>query len=143
MNQRNPIEKKINVLIVADDFAVVSQAASKLLAKGRRIHVIAAVADPIFAMQRMPMKWSDVVVLKVETPRMDGIAFLQMVMQECPSPVVICSTLRAKGADTAMQGLAVGAVSSVAKPKTSFRGFLLNAIDMVREVKAVARAFTQ
>ena len=82
----------INVLIV-DDSAVVRQVVAAVLSKERSINVTAAVADPIFAMQRMRMHWPDVIVLDVEMPRMDGITFLKKIMAERPTPVVICSTL--------------------------------------------------
>ena len=82
----------INVLIV-DDSAVVRQVVTAVLSRERSINVTAAVADPIFAMQRICTHWPDVIVLDVEMPRMDGITFLKKIMAERPTPVVICSTL--------------------------------------------------
>src|SRR5690606_18432169 len=63
---------KISVLIV-DDSAVVRQVLTAVLQKDAGIEVMGAVADPIFAMQRMNKSWPDVIVLDVEMPRMDGI----------------------------------------------------------------------
>jgi two-component system chemotaxis response regulator CheB len=51
-----------------------------------------------------------VIVLDVEMPRMDGITFLKKIMAERPTPVVICSTLTEKGAQTSLAALAAGAV---------------------------------
>ena len=130
----------INVLIV-DDSAVVRQVISAILAKDRSINVIAAVADPIFAMQRMRMQWPDVIVLDVEMPRMDGITFLKKIMAERPTPVVICSTLTSKGTETAMQALAAGAVAIITKPKIGIKNFLLDASsDLLAAVKEAASA---
>ncbi|MGZ4995629.1 MAG: response regulator, partial [Methylobacter sp.] len=95
---------QINVLVV-DDSAVVRQVLTATLSQDPSIHVIAAVADPVFAMARMQMQWPDVIVLDVEMPRMDGITFLKKLMAERPTPVVICSTLTEKGAETTMQAL--------------------------------------
>ena len=75
----------INVMIV-DDSAVVRQVISGVLSQDHSIHILAAVADPIFAMQRMRMKWPDVIVLDVEMPRMDGVTFLKKIMAERPTP---------------------------------------------------------
>ena len=61
----------IKVMIV-DDSAVVRQVLVELLKADPGIQVIAAVADPLFAMQRMKSQWPDVIVLDVEMPRMDG-----------------------------------------------------------------------
>ena len=131
---------QINVLVV-DDSAVVRQVVSEVLSKDRAIKVIAAVADPLFAMQRMKMEWPDVIVLDVEMPRMDGITFLKKIMAERPTPVVICSTLTPSGAVTTMQALAAGAVAIVTKPKIGIKAFLLDAAsDLVQVVKAAAQA---
>ncbi|MFN0301068.1 MAG: chemotaxis response regulator protein-glutamate methylesterase [Burkholderiales bacterium] len=131
--------KPISVLVI-DDSAVVRQVISQRLAQDRGIAVMAAVADPIFAMERMKREWPDVIVLDVEMPRMDGITFLKKIMAERPTPVVICSTLTAKGAATTMEALAAGAVSIIAKPKSGIKTFLENASgDLIEAVKAAAR----
>ena len=131
---------KIKVMVV-DDSAVVRQVISGALARERSIEVLAAVADPIFAMQRMRSNWPDVIVLDVEMPRMDGITFLKKIMSERPTPVVICSTLTSAGAETTMQALAAGAVTIVTKPKIGVRNFLLDAsADLVEAVKVACRA---
>ena len=130
----------INVIVV-DDSAVVRQVITAVLSQDNSIHVLAAVADPIFAMQRMRMQWPDVILLDVEMPRMDGITFLKKIMAERPTPVVICSSLTRDGADTTMQALAAGAFAIVTKPRLGIKGFLLDASeDLVHVVKAAARA---
>lgn len=72
---------------------------------------------------------------------MDGITFLRKIMAERPTPVVICSTLTEQGSETALQALAAGAVTVVAKPKMGLRQFLMDSSDdLVSAVKAAARA---
>lgn len=130
----------IKVLIV-DDSAVVRQVLSSTLAMDPSIEVIGAAADPVFASERMSKQWPDVIVLDVEMPRMDGITFLKMLMNERPTPVVICSTLTERGAATTIQALAAGAVSIVTKPQSNLRQFLLeSAEDLVAAIKEAARA---
>ena len=80
--------KKIRVLSV-DDSAVVRQVLSEQLGSDPAIQVMAAVADPLFAITRMNIEWPDVIVLDVEMPRMDGLTFLRKIMEERPTPVVI------------------------------------------------------
>ncbi|GAB4056736.1 chemotaxis response regulator protein-glutamate methylesterase [Uliginosibacterium sediminicola] len=132
--------KTIKVLIV-DDSAVVRQVVSGMLAGSPGLEVMAAVADPLLAMERMKMQWPDVIVLDVEMPRMDGITFLRKLMSERPTPVIICSTLTEKGAKTTMEALAAGAVSIIAKPKIGLKQFLTeSANEMVAAIKAAAGA---
>jgi two-component system chemotaxis response regulator CheB len=134
------LANKINVLLV-DDSAVVRQVLQSVLSRDPEINIMGAVADPLFAMTRMASHWPDVIVLDVEMPRMDGITFLKKIMAEHPTPVVICSTLTEKGAETTMQALAAGAVSIVTKPKVGLKSFLEDAVgDILHAVKAAARA---
>lgn len=133
----------INVLVV-DDSAVVRQVISNELSKDKSINVMAAVADPIFAMKRMGMQWPDVIVLDVEMPRMDGITFLKKIMAERPTPVVICSTLTVKGAETTMQALDAGAVTIITKPKVGVKDFLQESSnELIHAVKTAACANTK
>ena len=130
----------IKVLVV-DDSAVVRQVMTALLAAAPGIEVIHAVADPLLAMERMKAQWPDVIVLDVEMPRMDGITFLKKIMSERPTPVVICSTLTEKGAQTTMEALAAGAVAIITKPKLGLKQFLNDSSDeLVGAVRAAARA---
>lgn len=130
----------IKVLVV-DDSAVVRQVLSAVLDAAPGIKVIHAVADPILAMERMKMQWPDVIVLDVEMPRMDGITFLKKIMQERPTPVVICSTLTEKSARTTMEAMASGAVSIITKPKLGLKQFLSDSSDdLVAAVKSAAYA---
>jgi len=131
---------RIKVMVV-DDSAVVRQVLTGLLDADPGIEVIGASADPIFAMERMKSQWPDVIVLDVEMPRMDGITFLKKLMHERPTPVVICSTLTEKGAQTTMAALAAGAVAIITKPKLGLRQFLNDASDdLIGAVKAAACA---
>jgi two-component system chemotaxis response regulator CheB len=131
---------RIKVLIV-DDSAVVRQVLTAVLAQDPGIEVIGAALDPVFAMTHMRTQWPDVIVLDVEMPRMDGITFLKKIMAERPTPVVICSTLTEKGAETTMQALAAGATSIIPKPKMGLKQFFQDsADDLVGAVRAAAHA---
>jgi two-component system chemotaxis response regulator CheB len=134
------MNRKIKVLIV-DDSAVVRQVMTALLGKEPAIEVIGAVSDPVFAMTRMNQEWPDVVLLDVEMPRMDGITFLKKLMAVRPTPVVICSTLTEKGAETSMQALAAGAIDIVTKPKVGLKDFLSDDFGhILAAIKAAALA---
>ncbi len=131
---------KIKVMLV-DDSAVVRQVVQMLLEQDPGIEVIGAASDPIFAMEKMNKQWPDVIVLDVEMPRMDGITFLKKIMAEHPTPVVICSTLTEKGAETTMQALSVGAVGIITKPKIGLKNFLQGAaVELINAVKEAAQA---
>lgn len=130
--------ERIKVLIV-DDSAVVRQVLTAALERDPQIAVIGAVPDPIFAMHRMNQEWPDVVVLDIEMPRMDGITFLKELMAVRATPVVICSTLTERGAETTLKAMSAGAVAIVTKPREGLRAFLESeAADIARTVKGAA-----
>ncbi len=132
--------KRTSVLVV-DDSAVVRQVLTSQLAEDPSIEVIGAAGDPVLAMERMKTRWPDVLVLDIEMPRMDGITFLRKLMAERPTPVVICSTLTEKGAQTTMDALAAGAAAIVTKPKIGLKQFLLDSSsDIVAAVKAAGQS---
>lgn len=115
--------KSIRVLIV-DDSAVVRQTLSEVLASDPAIEIMATATDPFVAADRIREEVPDVIVLDVEMPRMDGITFLETIMQQHPIPVVICSSLSGKGSETAIRAMECGAVDVVAKPRLETEAFL-------------------
>ncbi|MBI6683925.1 protein-glutamate methylesterase/protein-glutamine glutaminase [Pseudomonas viridiflava] len=132
--------KKISVLLV-DDSAVVRQVLLAILNDTPDMHVMGAASDPIFAMDKLAREWPDVIVLDVEMPRMDGITFLKKIMSERPTPVVICSSLTQKGAETSLQALSAGAVEIITKPTTGLKNFLIeSAAELVTAIRAAANS---
>jgi two-component system chemotaxis response regulator CheB len=131
---------KIKVLVV-DDSAVVRQVLTQIINAHPKMEVCAAAQDPIFAMRHMEKQWPDVIILDVEMPRMDGITFLRKIMSEHPTPVVMCSSLTEKGADTTLQAMSLGAIEIVTKPKLGIKGFLSESVDEITHaVLAAAQA---
>ncbi|MFD2112583.1 protein-glutamate methylesterase/protein-glutamine glutaminase [Thiorhodococcus fuscus] len=130
----------VKVMIV-DDSATVRQVLSGLLNAEPDLTVIATASDPLFALEKMKRDWPDVIVLDVEMPRMDGITFMKKLMAEHPTPVVICSSLTEKGAQTTVQALAAGAMDVITKPHLGLKDFLSSAAkDVANAVRAAAKA---
>lgn len=131
--------KKIKVMLV-DDSAVVRQTLTEVLSSDKDIEVIAACHDPYVAAQKLKTMVPDVMVLDVEMPRMDGVTFLKKIMSQHPIPVIICSTLVEKGADTTIKALEYGAVNIIQKPTIGTKKFLEEAkIQLTDAVKAAAK----
>ena len=132
--------KQIRVMLV-DDSAVVRQVLQAVLEQEPDIKVIATASDPIFAQDKLKKEWPDVIILDVEMPRMDGITFLSKIMAEQPTPMVICSSLTEKGAETTLQAMAAGAVDIITKPTMGIKSFLQeSAHDLAMAVRAAAQA---
>jgi len=107
--------KKIRVLVV-DDSAVMRGIMNRIICAQPDMTVVGLASDPLVAMERMRTSDADVITLDVEMPRMDGIEFLARLMKARPTPVVMVSSLTARGAETTLRALDLGAVDFVAKP---------------------------
>ncbi len=131
--------KKIRVIVV-DDSAVVRQTMSDILASDPDIAVMATASDPYMAANKMKDETPDVITLDIEMPRMDGITFLQKIMNQHPMPVVICSSMATSGSENALRAVEYGAVEIIEKPKMGTRQFLKESkIQICDAVKAAAR----
>ena len=133
-------KRKIKVLIV-DDSSVVRQTMSEILTSDPDIEVMAVASDPYIAAQKMKKEAPDVMTLDIEMPRMDGITFLQKIMNQHPIPIVICSSVAAGGSENALRAMEYGAVEIIEKPKMGTQQFLEESkIRVCDAVKAAARA---
>ncbi len=110
---------KIKVLLV-DDSAVVREVFTSELSKEPDIEVVGAAPDPYVARDKIVQLSPDVVVLDVEMPRMDGITFLKKLMHFHPMPVIIVSSLTAKGGSLALEAMDAGAIDVMCKPGAAY-----------------------
>jgi two-component system chemotaxis response regulator CheB len=127
--------KEIKVLVI-DDSAVIRQTLSKLLNEDESIEVIGTAADPFIAASKIKDELPDVITLDVEMPRMDGLTFLRKLMSQHPIPVVIISSLTARGTDSAILAMEYGAVAVYKKPSS----YSLAAADVQQIIDGVKSA---
>lgn len=132
--------KKIRVLVV-DDSAVLRKMLTKILESDPGIEVVATAPDPFIARDKLVELKPDVMTLDVEMPKMDGITFLEKVMEHFPTRTLLFSSLSSKGSETALRALEVGAVDVMGKPAMDVQNGLMSlANELIERVKAVASA---
>lgn len=130
----------IKVLVV-DDSAVVRQTLTDILVSDPQIIVLGAAADPYLAAEKIRKEVPDVLTLDIEMPRMDGLTFLQKLMNQHPLPVVVCSSLTEEGAEVTLKALQLGAVEIINKPRLGAKQFLEESRVLICDaVKAAASA---
>jgi len=131
---------KIKVLIV-DDSALIRQMLTQIFNSAEDIEVVGTAGDPLIARDKIKALNPDVLTLDVEMPRMDGLTFLRNLMRLRPMPVVMISTLTAKGAEVTLDALALGAVDFVAKPKADVASALQEYADeLISKIRMAAKA---
>lgn len=106
---------QIRVLVV-DDSAFMRKVIGDIIESDPELHVVARAYNGLDALKKVHEFHPDVVTMDVEMPGMDGISALQEIMRTEPVPVIMISSLTAKGADLTVQALEMGAVDFVAKP---------------------------
>lgn len=130
-------------LLVIDDSAVTRQSMLTLARWAGDIDVTVA-ADPLIAQTRIARERPDVVLLDVETPRIDGLAFLRKQMAVDPLPVVVCSAPACRGTEAALRALEEGAVDVVEKPRLALHEFLNESHRLLLDtIRAAASARTR
>jgi len=104
---------QIKVLII-DDSAYNRRAVSGFLQEVGGIKVVGKAADGQEGLQLALTEQPDVITLDLEMPRMDGFAFLRLLMARRPTPVIVISSHAEK--ENVFRALELGALDFVAKP---------------------------
>ncbi len=133
---------RIRVLIV-DDAVVIRRILSTVIDKDPDLEVAGVAANGRIALQKIAQCNPDLVTLDVEMPEMDGIATLRELRRTYPKlPVIMVSTLTAKGAATTIEALSAGATDYVTKPANVGRiveGLELMEHELLPKIHALAK----
>lgn len=102
-------------LLIVDDSPLMRRLLSDLFREAGDFEVAIA-RSGAEAMEQIHAFGPQVVTLDIHMPGMDGLACLDRIMLEKPTPVVMVSALTAQGADQTLEAMALGAIDFIAKP---------------------------
>jgi two-component system, chemotaxis family, protein-glutamate methylesterase/glutaminase len=110
---------EIQVLIV-DDSALMRNLIGHMVDDTPGLAIADKAMNGKFALQKIPRVNPDIIVLDLEMPEMNGIEFLkERKKQGITIPVVILSSIAARGAEITMEALSLGASDFIQKPSGS------------------------
>lgn len=131
---------KIRTLIV-DDSAVIRTLYSRMLSSDPEIEIVGVACDPFEARELLVRLRPDVMTLDIEMPRMDGLTFLEKVMEYLPVRTLIISSFSGAGASQLLRAFELGAVDVISKPTLQGQStFEQVSQELISRVKAVAHA---
>ena len=131
---------KIRVMVV-DDSALMRKLVSDILMKDPELEVVSTAMDGLYALNKIPRSHPDVITLDLDMPRMDGLTALRHIVHDYRIPVILVSSLTTKGGHLTLDGLALGAVDFVTKPKEAISVHIHDvAEELIQKVKAAGRA---
>ncbi len=116
----NPTNHKLIRVLIIDDSPIIQEVFSSQLALDPDIEVVGVASNPFIARELILKLKPDVLTLDIEMPRMNGLNFLQCLMQHYPLPVIIVSSLSRLGGETALKAMDIGAVEVLCKPHLSY-----------------------
>jgi two-component system, chemotaxis family, protein-glutamate methylesterase/glutaminase len=130
----------VNVLIV-DDSAFMRKSLSIMLESDPGIKIIGTARDGLDGYEKAMALRPDVITMDVEMPRMDGLTALEKIMKDCPTPVLMVSSITSEGAEATLKAMDLGAVDFIPK-QLSYVSLDIVKIkqDLVEKVKAIARS---
>jgi two-component system chemotaxis response regulator CheB len=104
----------VKVLIV-DDSGFFRHRISDLLSGDNRIEVIGSAQNGREAVEQAKKLRPDLITMDVEMPQMNGIEAVRVIMRECPTNILMLSSLTHEGAQVTLQALEAGALDYLSK----------------------------
>ncbi|MBK5000721.1 chemotaxis response regulator protein-glutamate methylesterase [Pseudomonas sp. S31] len=102
-------------VLVVDDSGFFRRRVSEILSADPTIQVVGTATNGREAIDQAQALKPDVITMDYEMPMMDGITAVRHIMQRCPTPVLMFSSLTHEGARVTLDALDAGAVDYLPK----------------------------
>jgi len=102
-------------VLVVDDSGFFRRRVSEILSADPTIQVVGTATNGKEAIDQALSLKPDVITMDYEMPMMDGITAVRHIMQRCPTPVLMFSSLTHEGARVTLDALDAGAVDYLPK----------------------------
>jgi two-component system, chemotaxis family, protein-glutamate methylesterase/glutaminase len=130
--------RKIRTLIV-DDSVFMRRSIKRMLRSDAEIEVIAEARDGAEAVAKVLALRPDVVTMDVNMPDCNGLQALETIMRDCPTPVLMVSSLTSEGGQVTLQALEMGAVDFIDKSSCHTMLDILDIADaLIQKIKVLA-----
>lgn len=128
----------IRVLIVDDQLAVRNILEEALLKKPN-IQIAGKAANALEAKKMVPSLKPDLITLDVEMPGMNGLEFLEWLMPNFPTPVIMLSSHTKKGAEITLDALQKGALDFIEKADGTEKDFIRMVEELIYKINKLGK----
>ena len=102
-------------VLIADDSAFMRMVLSDMFKKQPDFEVVGTATNGKDAVEKVKTLKPDLVTMDVNMPVLDGLQALEIIMKDCPTPVLMFSSLTQDGTKATITALSLGAVDFVSK----------------------------
>ena len=127
-------------VLVADDSAFMRKILSDLFNNQSDFQVVGTAINGKDTIDKVKQLKPDVLTLDVTMPVMDGLQALAVIMEECPVPVVMFSSMTQRGTDATVRALSLGAVDFISKAGGSISKIDSVQDEIINKCREAARA---
>lgn len=108
------LSKKLKVLVV-DDSGFFQRRVTEIINADARLEVVATASNGREGIEKALALKPDVITMDYEMPVMDGVTAVREIMHQCPTPILMFSSLTYEGARVTLDALDAGAVDFLSK----------------------------
>jgi two-component system chemotaxis response regulator CheB len=102
-------------VLIVDDSAFFRRRVAEILNAHSDLQVVGDAVNGKDAIEKTKLLRPDVITMDIEMPVMDGITSVRHIMNECPTPIIMFSSLTHDGAKATLDALEAGALDFLPK----------------------------
>ena len=131
-------------VLIVDDSAFMRRALSQMLSTASDIQVVGTAKNGREGWEMAKQLKPDVITLDIEMPEMDGLTALGHIMHDCPTQVLMLSSLTTEGSHAALRALTLGAADVLAKEASQISLAVTNMqAELIARVRGLGASRTQ
>lgn len=127
-------------VLLADDSGFMRLLVTDILNTDKDIKVVATAVNGKEALEKTILHKPDVVVMDMNMGSFDGLYGIENIMKECPTPIIILSSLGNTDFPIIEKGLRLGALDYVNKPAENNTKVNLVEAELIKKIKAAAES---
>ena len=129
-------------VLVADDSGFMQLLIKNILSVDKTIEVIATAENGQDALEQTIKHRPDVVLMDMIMPKYDGLYGVELIMEKCPTPIVILSSLGHTNIGPVLSALNLGAFDYLNKPEGNVAKLRTIDAEIIKKVHLAAKADT-